>query len=172
MWFLLIPAALLGALGNRLRGGLWGDKIRWGTGVARLCAWGIPSGLGAWALGIPWWAAAVVILGAWAGCTVPQFGGLSMGNRPGGTSGAAAWAGMTAWGLLRMGGAALVAWWFGGAWWFPLAAGLACAPVYAAVWLLPPSALFPGLGAPNDPPEMAEALHGALMGAALAAAFL
>lgn len=168
VWALVLPFALIGALGNRLRGGLWGSVIGWGSGVARLGAWGIPCGVGAWACGAPWWAALAVIVGAWAGCTVPQFGALSMGHR-GGTSGALAWGAMTLWGLARMGSVVLVAWWLGGAWWWPLAAGLLCAPLYELAWHVPLPVR--GLGYPDDPPEMAEALHGAAMGAGLFLAF-
>lgn len=161
---LILAAAIIGALGNRIRGGLF--PVPGGTQVGRLVGWAIPCTLVAGPLG--WWALAVGA-GAFLGCCVGQYGGLSMGHR-GPAPAVSPWLTMTGWGLARVAGPALVVWWTGGAWWWLLASGMACAPLYAAVWLLPDWALrIPGLGRGTGPgdardqPEMAEAWHGVLM---------
>lgn len=175
-------AALMGAAANRVRGGL--VALPGGTQVAR-AVWGAVCGLACLKLG--WWSLAVAG-SAFVGCMVGQFGGLSMGHRPVAAHQATVfgflhfpdlfsvspWVTMTAWGLARVAGPTAVIAYLGGAWWWPLLSGLACAPIYWAVWLLPDWALrVPGLGKGTgpgngrDPAEMAEALHGAVMLAAL-----
>lgn len=167
---LILVGALVGALGNRIRGGLF--PMPGGTQVARVVGWGLPCAGLAWAAGAPWWVALLVGAGAFVGCCMGQYGGLSMGHR-GAAPAVSPWLTMTAWGLARVALPALAVWWIGGAWWWLVASGLACAPIYWAVWLLPDWALrIPGLGRGTGPgeardqPEMAEALHGAVMGAA------
>lgn len=167
-----LAGAIVGAFGNRIRGGLL--PIPGGTQVGRLVGWGLPMAALAWPLG--WWALAVGA-GAFLGCCVGQFGGLSMGHRGPGPA-VSPWLTMTVWGLARVAGpvaillmlhhpagAALV-----------LVSGLACAPLYDLAWRVPPWIYVKGLGYGDgpatgyDPPELAEALHGALMGLALALA--
>lgn len=171
-----LAAAVVGALGNRIRGGLF--PIPGGTQVGRLVGWGLPVAAMAWLCGMVWWAAVLAGLGAFLGCCVGQYGGLSMGHR-GPAPAVSPWLTMTVWGLARVAGPAVVVWWTGGAWWLVVASGLACAPIYWAVWMLPDWALrIPGLGRGTGPgeardqPEVAEALDGALMLAFLAGAVL
>lgn len=166
-------AALVGAIGNRIRGGLL--PIPGGTQVGRLVGWGLPCAAVAWLCGAPPLYAALIGLGAFLGCCVGQYGGLSMGHR-GGAPRISPWLTMTAWGVARVGLPALVVWWLAGAWWWLLVSGLACAPLYWVVWHVPSWAYLRGLGYGDgpatgfDPPELAEALHGAVMVVALVAA--
>lgn len=163
-----IAAACVGALGNRVRGGLW--AIPGGDVPARMLGWGLPCIAIAAEAGAGWWAFAIG-LGAFLGCSFGQYGALSMGHR-GGATGWRAWAGMTAFGLGRTFLPALVVWWIGGAWWAVILSGLFAPIAYDVVWRVPSWAYLRGLGRgdgpPNyDPPELAEALHGAAMGLAL-----
>lgn len=179
----LLAIALILALGNRLRGGLWGDRIGWGTQVARFCAWGIPFGASCWWLGMPWWAAMLAGIAAWAGCTAGQFGALSMGHR-GGASGWTAWENMLGWGSIRiagpffvMVGMMIVAGADYSPVWFALA-GLATPAVYDVVWRVPPWVYLPGLGYGDgpatgyDPPELAEAIMGVVFAVGLYASIV
>lgn len=173
---IIIAAAFLGALGNRIRGGLF--PMPGGTQVGRLVGWGLPCALVAWT-GLPWWAALPVGVGAFAGACVGQYGGLSMGHR-GARPAVSPWLTMFAWGSARtvlpamalfyvahdaadIQGAALV-----------LESGAVCPVIYWAVWYVPGWAYLRGLGYGDgpatgyDPPELAEAIHGALMLAVLA----
>ena len=168
----LAACAVIGALGNRIRGGV--VAIPGGTQVGRLVGWGIPCALVAWLAGAVWWAAGLIGIGAFVGCMAGQYGGLSMGHR-GPPPDVSPWATMTAWGVARVIGPALVA-----AVFLPyhmasyalLLSGLICAPIYYAVWLLPARVFLPYLGRTTnpenpDPPQLAEAIHGAVMMAAL-----
>ena len=163
-----VPVVCLGALGNRIRGGLW--PIPGGDVPARLLGWGIPCAVIALAAGAGWWAAAVG-LAAFLGCSVGEYGALSMGHR-GGATGWRAWAGMGAFGLGRTALVAGVVWWLGGAWLAVLITGLIAPAIYDLAWRVPLWACLPGLGRGDgpplyDPPELAEALHGAIMALAL-----
>lgn len=170
-----IAAAAVFGLGNRIRGGLF--PIPGGTQVGRMVGWGLPVGAAAALGGMPWWAAMLMALGAFLGCCVGQYGGLSLNHR-GPPPAVSPWLTMTAWGVARVAGAALVLWWFGGVWPWRIVAlsGLACAPIYWVVWHVPTWCYLKGFGYGDgpatgfDPPELAELLHGAVMGVALALA--
>lgn len=167
----LALAALIGSVGNRMRGGAL--AVPGGDLVARLF-WGVPAGIVAWSIGQPWWLAPAVGLGAYVGTTAGMFGGLSMGRR-GARPRSSPWLTMTAWGFCRV-ALPVAALWpvYGPAALVVLASGLLCPFIYDLVWRAPKWMYQPWLGygdgpkAGYDPPQLAEALHGAVMMAALA----
>ncbi len=169
-----LAAAVAGALGNRIRGGLL--PIPGGTQVGRLLGWGLPVAAMAWLCGMAWWGAVLAGVGAFLGCCMGQFGGLSMGHR-GPAPAVSPWLTMTVWGLARVAGPAaiLLALHHPAGATLVMASGLACAPIYDLAWRVPPRVYLRGFGYGDgpatgyDPPELAEALHGAVMLAALAA---
>jgi len=161
-------AAVVGAVANRIRGGwlgIHGGRFVWGAAVGCVA---IISGL-----------APLLSLGAAlfavAGATMGQFGGLAMGQR-GEKPRVSPWLTMTAWGLARVAGPVVMVAAAHGAWWWVALSGLACAPIYRAVWWVPGKWLPRGFGYGKgeaegyDPPELAEAVHGAVMGVALVGA--
>lgn len=181
---MILLGVVVGALGNRVRGGLF--VMPGGDHVARLIGWAIPMGLLAGLIsGSPWLGAAAAG-GAFLGCTMGEYDSQSMGLK-GGRGGEEAWIFMTAWGLARVlpPMIAIAVWHLSGGNFKAIAmtqaimplSGLACAPIYYAVRWLPDWMLFAkgfgagtGPGAARDPAEWAELLHGAAMGAALVAA--
>jgi len=157
-------AAVIGALTNRLRGG-------WLSVPNGRVIWGATCALVALKIGGP---SILVGIGATLGCMMGQYGGLAMGRR-GATPRVSPWITMTAWGLARVALPAVVIAFVGGAWWWLVLSGLLCAPIYRAVWFVPGRWLPPGFGRGDgaatgyDPPELAEAIHGAAMMMALVA---
>lgn len=167
---MILLAAVLGAVANRLRGGaipLGGDapgRVIWAVYVAAL----------GFAVGVPLpWCAALLLVG-YATTTVGQFNALDVGHRSG-----MAWPGaalrITAFGAVRALPLAVVLALAGRQWWPMALATLAALPAYDAPWRLPDAALRlrhlgrgTGPGPARDPPQMAEALHGAALGLALA----
>jgi hypothetical protein len=165
--------------------GMW-----WRGRVASTLSWGVPFGLVAWSV-MPWWLAVLAGVGAAVGCAAGQGGllgflpwtwsgwapeplrsclfgklsGLSMGHRPGGSVGVAAWVGMGLWGIQRVALPCMALWWYGFQPWGLLAAGAVTPLVYAAVWFVPAALLFTGAGrgsGQSDPPELAEWIWGGL----------
>ena len=165
----LLAAAIIGSLGNRVRGGLF--PMPGGDVPARLLGWGLPCALIVASAGAAWWSLAIGA-GAFVGCSMGQYGGLSMGHRPNSVTGWRAWAGMAAFGFGRVALPAAVTGWCGGAWWLVLTSGLLAPVIYDAVWRVPPAIYQRGFGYGGgppayDPPELAEAAHGAIMAIAL-----
>lgn len=178
LWSLPAACAIL-ALANRLRGGWLGDQIGWGTNVARFFGWSVPfaalyafwAGLG----GIFLLLSLAMAVAAWAGCTAGQFGGLSMGHKDGGTTGWRAWAGMGAWGFLRLAPPAGILYLaealgaHGSQPLWLLFPAVLCPIVYDLVWYAPPAFYKQGFGYGHgpltgyDPPELAEAVWGAIV---------
>lgn len=202
---MIFLAAVLGAIANRLRGGLWGDNIRaaasrlsvvrsldgWMIGWGWLNAdskpgasvWNTTTGRAIWAgaalavalaAGGGWWSIAIGV-GAFVGCVAGQYGGLAMGHR-GAVPTISPWLSMTGWGLARVFWPIAVLIYSTGNFQGALVlagAGAICAPVYWVVWYAPTWAYLPGLGYGDgpaqgyDPPQLAEAIWGAVALAAL-----
>lgn len=164
---MILLAAIGGALTNRLRGG-W---LQVGM-IAGRSGWAVVLALLAWKHGMAPLPAALLGAAAWLGCAWGQFGGLAMGMR-GPRPRVSPWVTMGAWGLARVAGPVAVLAWTGGTWWPILLAGLACPAIYRAVWCVPTRILPRGFGygdgpdAGGDPPELAEAIHGAAIAVAL-----
>jgi hypothetical protein len=164
---------LVGGLGNRMRGGLWGNRIGWGTGTARMCAWSIPVALLCALAGLPLLYLPLMIAGLFLGCCAGQYDSLSMGHH-GGKVGLAPWFFMTLWGIARLIIPAIL---IGFATkhipWLVIAAFFTCPIIYNFVWYTPPKFFFKGFGygdgaeAGYDPPELAELIHGIIMSLAL-----
>lgn len=164
---------LIGGLGNRLRGGLYGDRIGWGTGIARLVSWSIPVALLCLMAGLPLIYLPAMIAGLYLGSCFGQYGSLSMGHR-GGKTGIQAWFFMGLWGTARLLIPAIL---IGIATdsipWLVIAAFFSCPLIYNFVWYTPPQFFLKGFGygeGPEkgyDPPELAELIHGIVMTLAL-----
>lgn len=174
MGFFLIGAAILGAVGNRVRGGLF--PMPGGTQVARLVGWGVPCGAVAALAGVPWWGALLIGLGAFLGCMAGEHNSQSMGLK-GGNSGLVAWGWMGLWGLERTVAVAIIVAFLHARtgtspWWglLVVGSGLTAPAIYYAVRWLPDWMLFAkgfgagsGPGGGRDPAEWSEWLHGAIM---------
>lgn len=161
--------ALLGAVANRLRGG----AINLGGNLPGRLAWAVTCALIAAPLGLPLPWCAALGAAAFIGTLFGQFGALDVGHRSGMAWPEAA-ARITLYGAARALPVALVLF-LAGRTWLPMAlATLAALPAYDLPWRLPDAALrLPclgrgtGPGPARDPPEMAEAIHGAALALAL-----
>lgn len=161
---------VLGAVANRLRGGalaLPGDAPGRAIWAAYVAVGGLVLGMP-----LPWCGA--LLLAAYASTTVGQFDALDMGRRSGMAWPSAALR-ITAYGAVRALPLALVLALAGRAWWPMALATLAAVIAYDLSWRLPDAALRlrylgrgTGPGVARNPPEMAEAIHGAALGLALA----
>lgn len=160
-----IATGLICSLGNRLRGGLWGDRIGWGATTARIVAWAVPVAIlsGLW-YGLVWYLWIAMGVAAWLGTIAGWWGrSIDMGRREG------TWAHDMMWITLR-----------GAAWTLPCAAVLAYAGFwpgaalvfvsgalmgvwYEIGWRTPST--IPGL---NQGPEVGEAVFGLMFGLCLA----
>lgn len=171
----ILAVALVGAAANRLRGGA--IRLPGGDLVGRLIWTAFVVAIGAWHALPPAWCVALALAG-YASTTIGQFGALDMGYRSGLPWPSAALR-ITAYGAARALPLALVLGLAGRTWW-PLAlATLAALPAYDIPWRLPDAALrLPylgrgtGPGPARDPPQLAEALHGAALGLALLASMI
>ncbi|MDE2473153.1 MAG: hypothetical protein KGL35_31710, partial [Bradyrhizobium sp.] len=147
MLALLPVAAVVGALGRRLSGGLVGQwfPVPVGTQGGR-AIWGASAGLTAWAAGAVWWQAlGVAVCIATGGMLAGFWGSMAMGRVPGLRG--YVWAGWPRYwrdfafmSLHGMGGVAAMATGaaiIGHPWGWAVAAGALCAPCYALAWLWP-----------------------------------
>ena len=159
-------AAVVGAIGNRVRGGM--VPVPGGTQVGRLVGWALPSAVVAWVVGAPVVAAGFIGILAMLGCMAGQFGGLAMGMR-GPAPKLSPWVTMQFWGFCRVLGPVVVLGVLERPWMPLLVAGLLCPAIYRAVWFVPGEWLPRGFGYGHgkaegyDPPQLAEAVHGAAM---------
>lgn len=81
-FLLVLNAAIVGAIGFRLRGGMFGAQIGWGSTTARLAAWALPMSLlvylhapDATTLWLP-----VMVVAWWLGCLLGWWESLDMGR--------------------------------------------------------------------------------------------
>lgn len=87
IWNLLFTMCTMGicGLGNRLRGGLWGDQIGWGATTARIISWAIPVAIlsGVW-YQLVWYLWIIMGVAAWLGTIAGWWGKcIDMGRRDG-----------------------------------------------------------------------------------------
>lgn len=127
--------ALIGALANRLRGGMVGRIIPGiGTQLSRVVFAVMLVGSAAWQLwAVEWWMA-VAAVAWWLSCIVPLFGSIDMGRNEGTVWGDAAKG--AARGLIWAVPAAAVLWWQGFEWWPMVPAGLLFPVCYEIGWRL------------------------------------
>jgi hypothetical protein len=170
-------AALLGGVGNRVRGGLDGKALSVGTQGGRLLGWAMPCGLIAFAGHMSPLHSGEIALAAFIGCTAPLFGSLSMGH--GINPLWQDWLGMTAFSLLRVAPVGAVLWWFGYAWYWLIPVPVLGAALYWSSWKQPLSIWFlqiePYGGAGGHPfqgPTWGEFTWGVLAGVCTLAACL
>lgn len=82
----VILATVIGCIGFRVRGGLWNDKVRWGSTTARFVAWSTPMavitmlGLGT---NTPLWYIPIFILSWWLGTILGWWKSIDMGRMEG-----------------------------------------------------------------------------------------
>lgn len=165
------------ALGNRVRGGLWGNaiasKIHWGSTTARIVAWGMPCLIVAeltcflFQAGFTWQALLVGPL-MWIGATTPNFNGIDLGTRDGTFWGDVG--GLTLHGILVMVAPVAI---FGVLKYnvtFLCIAGLLNAPCYIVAYRSKWTCERLGVLA-NDRPPMAELLFGAVVALAIVLTF-
>lgn len=190
---LVFGAAILGAFGRRLAGGLgsqWLGKDL-GTQPQRLI-WGISTGLTVLACGQPWYVAlaalvSVVVSSAIFGYAAPWVKSpttMSMGHAPGDPNGPVSmpqfwrdfgW--MTYHGVGGVLFLTIGSWYLGLFWPAILAAGVLCAPCYTLAYVVKPNIPWLGmLNAPEkglvDAPPAGEFLWGALVGVGVALSIL
>lgn len=82
----IILGGIIGAIGFRVRGGLWNDKIKWGATTARLVAWSLPMSLityTAFQFNQPLWYIPIFILTWWVGCLLGWWHSIDMGRLDG-----------------------------------------------------------------------------------------
>ena len=167
---ILVGAALLGAFGRRVAGGVLNQ---WFAPAGRVMGdlparaiWGLSLGIAAIAGGATVWQALAVVPLVVAGCAVPMWAIDPLGD---GYS-SPRWlrcAGLAAHGLLSMLLVTAGAWWCGDGWWCLLAGSVAILPLYIAGWVIAPvqrSAFPAGLRLGS---EIGEALWGCAMGVAV-----
>lgn len=164
LWLLFPAAALLGALGRRMQGGVLSQWLGVDIGdfPPRLL-FAVILGAAGFGAGLVWWEALALVAAAFAGTTV-AVGGMS----------AVTWRDA---GLLLVHGLGVaapivaLAWLGGFAWWWPLAACLARPALYFAARALPLNA--PWLGCKTvDFCPTAELTSGAALGVAVVAAVI
>ena len=162
-------AVLIGGFGDRLRGGLFGNRIGWGTGLARLVAWSIPVALLTALAGLPLIYLVPMIIGLYLGCCAGQYDSLSMGHR-GGKTGLQAWLGMSFWGTARLIIPAIIIGIFTQhVPWLIIVGFFSCPVLYYIAWYAPPKFYFKGFGYGDgpatgyDPSELGSYLHGIAM---------
>ena len=160
-----ILGAILGAGGFWLRGAAVFARVTGrGATTARIVAWAAPLALLAWlATPLQWWWCVALGVALWVGCLPGWWESIDLGRNDGGWARDAAL--HTARGVLWGAPAAAVLALAGGAWWWPVLAGLACVPAYEAGWRLRP------VGDARRPAatEIGELLFGAALGAAVLA---
>ena len=84
-FIIIIFSSILASIGFRLRGGLFGQQIGWGTTVARFVACALPMTIITFltVANYPWWMIAPTILTWWLGCIFPWWQSLDMGRMSG-----------------------------------------------------------------------------------------
>lgn len=77
--------SVIASLGFRLRGGLFGQQIGWGSTTARLVAWALPMTIITFFMvpDYPLWAIVPTLLTWWVGCIFPWWHSLDMGRLSG-----------------------------------------------------------------------------------------
>lgn len=154
---LILIAAITSALGRRMAGGLLSQWVGLDLGDASVrLLWGVILSANACAAGLAWPHALAVVPLVWAGSTVGYWDAMLPRS----------WRDAAVLTLHGLGGTAALAagaYALGLAWWWPLMAGLLCAPCYAMAMVLPMQA--PWLGCYRvDPPPTAELAWGACVG--------
>ena len=162
---LVVASAIASGLGRRMVGGVLSHWIGFDLGDAPVrILWGVILGLVAFASGL-WWPYAIAVVPlVWAGASIGYWHSMLPNSFRD-------WVMLTVHGV---GGTVLLA---GGAyalglsWWYPLIAGLMCAPCYAFAkafpWEIHWLECFK-----HDPPPTAELIWGACVGAGVALAFV
>jgi len=84
-FIVILFSSILASIGFRIRGGLFGQQIGWGTTVARFVSWAIPMTAITFLTvsGYPLWAIVPTILAWWLGCLFPWWHSLDMGRMSG-----------------------------------------------------------------------------------------
>lgn len=176
VFFATTLGASICALGNRIRGGLWGDaiasRVHWGSTTARIVAWGggcfLAALIGASIAHAGFLVCLLMIPLMWLGSTAPMFNAIDLGHNDG-TFWTDFWH-LTLHGVLCVAPSALVLPLFGYNPQYLIVTALMMAPAYFAAWQLRWNLLFFGVSS-IDPPPMGEILFGALIGAALVVTF-
>jgi len=81
-FIIILFSSILASIGFRLRGGLFGQQIGWGTTTARFVAWALPMTAITFLTvsDYPWWMIIPTLLTWWLGCILPWWHSLDMGR--------------------------------------------------------------------------------------------
>lgn len=81
---LLVVSTIVGAIGFRLRGGLFNDKIKWGSTTARLAGFALPMAIiTLLCFSTPLWSIPLFVVTWWAGTVLGWWKSIDMGRNEG-----------------------------------------------------------------------------------------